>query len=98
VKSVEFGHWSLDGFIPDGEVAVFASREFEVLGLLCEGKTNREIAEDMGIGEQTIKNYVATLLRDLDCNNRARVIIKVTQGMVKVAKSPYTRNHYVRAV
>lgn len=93
MKSVEYGHWSLSGFVVEGEVAVFANREFEVLGLLCEGKTNSEIAEDMGIGEQTIKNYVSTLLHDLDCGNRTEVAVKVVQGVVKIAKSPYIHDH-----
>ena len=41
-------------------------REAEILRLASEGKSNREIASALGIGEQTVKQHVMSLLRKLD--------------------------------
>jgi RNA polymerase sigma factor (sigma-70 family) len=41
-------------------------REAEILRLVGEGKSNREIASALGIGEQTVKQHVTSLLRKLD--------------------------------
>jgi two-component system, NarL family, nitrate/nitrite response regulator NarL len=47
-------------------------RELEVLIALCGGKTNKEIARDLGLREPTIKLHVKTLYRRLGASNRAQ--------------------------
>jgi DNA-binding NarL/FixJ family response regulator len=47
-------------------------RELEVLGALCAGKTNKEIARDLGLREPTIKLHVKTLYRRLGATNRTQ--------------------------
>lgn len=86
-----YGKWSLDGIIPEGKMAIFSVREMEVLNLMCQGLTNRKIADKLGINEHTIKHYVGRLMDDLDCNNRTEVALKVTHGLVKIAKSPFVK-------
>jgi DNA-binding NarL/FixJ family response regulator len=46
-------------------------QELRVLALLAEGKTNREIADTMVLGEGTIRNYVSSVFSKLHVNNRA---------------------------
>ncbi|GBF10611.1 response regulator transcription factor [Tepidibacillus sp. HK-1] len=46
-------------------------QERQVLCLIAEGKTNREIAETMVLSEKTIRNYVSQILVKLEVNNRA---------------------------
>ena len=46
-------------------------QEMRVLAHVAEGKTNREIAESMFLGEGTVRNYVSSILRKLDLTNRA---------------------------
>jgi len=46
-------------------------QEMRVLAHVAEGKTNREIAEAMLLGEVTVRNYVSSILRKLDLTNRA---------------------------
>lgn len=46
-------------------------QEMRVLACVAEGKTNREIAGVMFLGEGTVRNYVSSVLRKLDLTNRA---------------------------
>jgi two-component system, NarL family, response regulator DevR len=46
-------------------------QELRVLALLSEGKTNREIADTMVLGEGTIRNYVSSVFSKLHVSNRA---------------------------
>jgi two-component system, NarL family, nitrate/nitrite response regulator NarL len=57
----------------EGKNAVsLTPRELEVLIALCDGKTNKEIARDLGLREPTIKLHVKTLYRRLGASNRAQ--------------------------
>jgi two-component system, NarL family, response regulator DevR len=46
-------------------------QEVRVLSYLSEGKTNREIAEILSLGEGTVRNYVSSIFSKLHVNNRA---------------------------
>ena len=46
-------------------------RELQILTLICEGMTNREIAEKMAFAEKTVRNYVSRILNKLGVANRA---------------------------
>ena len=56
-------------------------KEEQVLGLVAEGLTNRQIAERLGVAEKTVKNYVSTLLAKLGVESR-------TQAAVMAARRP----------
>ncbi len=47
-------------------------REREVLGGLIEGKSNKEIARDLGISEPTVKLHMKTLYRKIGAQNRTQ--------------------------
>lgn len=49
-------------------------REQEVLRLVAEGYTNREIADMLGIGVETVKSHVKSILRSLQAHNRAHAV------------------------
>lgn len=49
-------------------------REREVLALLADGLTNREIAGRLGIGAETVKDHVASLYRKLDVRDRVSAV------------------------
>lgn len=56
------------------EAAAFAeltAQELRVLSLIAEGKTNREIARALYLGEGTVRNYVSSILSKLGVTNRA---------------------------
>jgi DNA-binding NarL/FixJ family response regulator len=50
-------------------------REFEVLKLVGEGLTNKEISEKLYLGEGTVRNYVTTLLEKLNVRDRKQLAI-----------------------
>lgn len=56
------------------EASVFdelTDQEKHVLSLIAEGKTNRQIAQDLYLSEGTVRNYVSSVLSKLDVSNRA---------------------------
>jgi DNA-binding NarL/FixJ family response regulator len=50
--------------------ADLTDQEMRVLSLVAEGKTNREIADELYLGEGTVRNYVSNILGKLDLSNR----------------------------
>jgi len=53
----------------------FTSREQQVLKMLVEGRSNKEIAAPLGIQERTVKAHVAKLLRKVGVQNRIMLSI-----------------------
>ena len=56
----------------DVRLASLTSQERKVLDLIAEGKTNRQIAEDLYLAEKTVKNYVSNLLAKLGMERRTQ--------------------------
>jgi DNA-binding NarL/FixJ family response regulator len=52
-------------------------REFEVLGWLVQGKSNKEIARNLGIEEQTVKNHLRPIFQKFGVARRAELLVKV---------------------
>lgn len=52
------------------------SREREVLRHLALGRSNREIADALSIGEETVKTHVGHVLAKLQVENRAQAIVQ----------------------
>ena len=50
-------------------------RERQVLDLIAEGLTNRQIGERLGIAEKTVKNYVSGLLAKLGMSRRTQAAV-----------------------
>ena len=60
----------MEGGVSD-ELARLSPQERNVLKLIAEGLTNRQIAEELDLAEKTVKNYVSNLLRKLDMRRRS---------------------------
>lgn len=58
-------------------------QEMRVLGLVAEGKTNREIAQALFLGEGTVRNYVSSILSKLSLTNRAEAAAYAVQHNIK---------------
>lgn len=71
---------------PDEKLPVvedLSEREREVLELIVMGKTNKEIADDLVITENTVKTYLANILAKLHLQNRIQAAVyAVSQGLV----------------
>jgi DNA-binding NarL/FixJ family response regulator len=54
---------------------VLTNRELEVLRLVAKGMSNREIATELYISENTVKNHVRNILEKLHLHNRMEAVI-----------------------
>ena len=50
-------------------------QEKRILALLAEGKTNRQIADEMYLAEKTVKNYVSNLLSKMGMSRRTEAAV-----------------------
>jgi two-component system response regulator DevR len=64
-----------DGAPQDPRLASLTEREREVLVLVSDGLTNREIGERLFLAEKTIKNYVSGLLAKLGMQRRTQAAV-----------------------
>jgi DNA-binding NarL/FixJ family response regulator len=51
------------------------NRQSQVLDLIAQGKSNKQIAYDMGVSEATVKLHINALLRSLKVNNRTQAVV-----------------------
>ena len=62
---------------------LLTAREIEVLELIVEGQSNKEIAEMLVISESTVKNHLRNILEKLHLRNRIQAAVyAVRQGLV----------------
>lgn len=54
---------------------LYTKRECEVLQLLTDGKSNRQIAEALNISEKTVKNHVSSLFKKMKVNDRTQAVV-----------------------
>ncbi|MBD2081229.1 response regulator transcription factor [Leptolyngbya sp. FACHB-17] len=66
--------------LPPG-FAKLTARERQVLRLIAEGSSNREIAQSLEISEGTVKNHVASILGRLNLRDRTQAAIIATSVM-----------------
>ena len=65
---------------PGAPLAALTAREVTVLRGICEGKSNKEIARDLGLQEVTVKLHVKTLSRKLEAKNRTHAAMIAKAG------------------
>ncbi len=63
--------------------AILSQQEKHVLVLVSEGKTNREIAKSLFLGEGTVRNYVSSILSKLGASNRAEAAAYAVEHNLK---------------
>lgn len=72
--------------VKEEEASAFANlsqQEKHVLMLVSEGKTNREIAKALFLGEGTVRNYVSSILSKLGVSNRAEAAAYAVEHNLK---------------
>jgi DNA-binding NarL/FixJ family response regulator len=57
--------------LEDEKLARLSPQEERILGLVADGKTNREIGDELDLAEKTVKNYVSSILSKLEVARRA---------------------------
>jgi DNA-binding NarL/FixJ family response regulator len=83
--AVAAGHWVLDetfaavllhvGDSPSGPPSLLSPREQEVLALLSEGLSNRDVATRLGISRHTAKFHVNAILDKLGATTRTEAVV-----------------------
>lgn len=64
---------------------ILTKRECQVLQLLSEGRSNRDISELLLISEKTVKNHVSNILQKLEVTDRTQaVVMAIHNGWVKI--------------
>ncbi|MEO0296917.1 MAG: response regulator transcription factor [candidate division WOR-3 bacterium] len=62
-----------------------SEKEIEILNLVAEGLTNKEIAKKLGTSEKRIKNTISTIIYKLGAKNRANLVaIGIKYGLIKI--------------
>lgn len=89
----DFAHWlerQLDSARrsysePGSPFHPLSDREMEVLTLVVEGKSNKEIASQLGISHQTVKNHITSILRKFGVEDRTQAVVyALKRGWVKL--------------
>lgn len=57
--------------LKDERLSRLSAQEERILGAIAEGKTNREIGDELHLAEKTVKNYVSSILSKLEVARRA---------------------------
>lgn len=81
----EFGE--LEGVWGDADELFMplSPREMEILQLITRGMSNKEIARELGISHQTVKNHITSILRKLAVNDRTQAALyALRRGWVRL--------------
>ena len=70
--------------LSQGAMPHLTSREQEVLGLILQALSNREIAQELGIEERTVKAHVGRLIRKTGAENRIDLSMRALNGSLNV--------------
>jgi DNA-binding NarL/FixJ family response regulator len=76
-----------DGFNPEQAIAFLTPRQREVLALLGQGKSNKEIARSLELAEGTVKLHVTAILKALGVNNRTRAVVAASHLGLRESES-----------
>jgi len=75
-----------EGEAGNGEPMPLSTRELAVLDCVAQGLSNKEIADELFVSEQTVKNHMTSVLRKLNATDRVGAILHaVRQGWMEVA-------------
>lgn len=57
--------------------SILTKREQEVFSLLVKNMTTKEIAEDLGISEKTVRNHISNAMQKLGVKGRAQAVVEL---------------------
>lgn len=85
--------------VPPSPATMLTRRERDVLRLMVEGKSTRQIADQLVVQTSTVKTHICHLLRKLGVNDRAQAIaVAYRRGWASVGHAGVAVRHRVEAV
>lgn len=73
------------GESPDEMFTPLSPREMEILTNITQGSSNKEIAYELGISRQTVKNHMSSVLRKLGVEDRTQAaVLALRRGWVRL--------------
>lgn len=75
----------------DPRIAALSPREHEILTLIGEGLTNREIGGRLFLAEKTVKNHISRLLAKLGVERRVQAAVLATKAPADPVRRPHRR-------
>lgn len=89
----QFEQISAFGGSPDDLFVPLSSREMEILQLIVRGYSNKEIAHELGISRQTVKNHMTSILRKLSVNDRTQAALyALRRGWIRLQDTDHYRD------
>lgn len=78
----------MPGSLPQDDEEIFeplTPRQMEVLELVTKGMSNKEIAYELSISHQTVKNHMTAILRKLRCHDRTQAAVyALSHGWIRL--------------
>lgn len=71
------------GSVEDRKWAQLTPQERAILELVTQGKTNREIAQEVHLSEKTVKNYMSRILAKLEMSRRSQAAAYMAERRVR---------------
>jgi two-component system nitrate/nitrite response regulator NarL len=60
-------------------------RELEILPLIAQGKSNKEIAQTIGNTAETVRNQIYIMVHKMDSANRTHMVVKaIKEGIITI--------------
>mgnify|MGYP002701116940 FL=1 len=71
---------TMAGYVKGVALSGVSDRESEVLVALCQGMSNKEIAEVLFVRPETIKSHVSTVIGKLGVKDRTQAVISAIRA------------------
>jgi len=68
------------GAVPSENGESLSPREKDVISLICNGYTNKEVAVHLALSEQTIKAHLSRIFKKLQVTNRSQLVVMCTRN------------------
>src|SRR4029453_16559292 len=78
--------------LEDEKLARLSPQEERILGLVADGKTNKEIGDELHLAEKTVKNYVSSILSKLEVARRAEAAAYLARHTTTPGTLAFTRH------
>jgi DNA-binding NarL/FixJ family response regulator len=66
--------WVRGGGVPPAGQQTLSPQEQRIVSLVADGKTNKEIAQELGLSPNTVKNYLSNAFQKLQITRRTQAV------------------------